>query len=59
MQAQYFWIGHDPTDITDQRHWLNRRGNSAATAEERLDERLGDSDKCHVIAGDLIPVNPG
>ena len=46
MQAQYFWEGHDPSelDVTTPR-FLGRRG--------------ADADMCHVIAGPLIPIEPG
>jgi hypothetical protein len=54
MQAQYFWTGHDPdsADTTGarQRCFLNRRSR-------RFEEGSGAA--CHVIAGPLVPVNPG
>ena len=51
MQAQYYWSGHDPNDsAAGSPQLLNRRSRRAAES---------DDNKCHVIAGDLIPVDPG
>jgi hypothetical protein len=52
MQAQYFWTGHDPGGAQQQeRCFLNRRG--------RRSQQQGSADACHVVAGPLIPVDPG
>ena len=61
MQAQYFWEGHDPSspavdaatterDITVPR-FLGLRGRRAAAH--------ANANMCHVIAGPLIPIEPG
>ena len=61
MQAQYFWEGHDPSspavhaattehDITVPR-FLGLRGKRAAAH--------ANANMCHVIAGPLIPIEPG
>jgi hypothetical protein len=56
MQAQYFWEGHDPSsspfelDITTPR-FLGLRGRRAGAH--------ADVNMCHVIAGPLIPIEPG
>eukprot|EP00966_Prymnesium_polylepis_P058957 1366405-Prymnesium_polylepis.1 len=53
MQAQYFWTGHDPDrGDSEQRCFLNRRSRHSG-------QREGFADACHVIAGPLVPVNPG
>ncbi len=54
MQAQYFWTGHDPDPggAGGHRCFLHRRSR-------RFKQREASADGCHVIAGPLIPVNPG
>jgi len=47
MQAQYFWGGyHQPNQ--QQPQWLGKRARTSEAPAE-----------CHVVAGDLLPVNPG
>lgn len=53
MQAQYFWEGHDPgRDLNMPR--VGRRGRQVSDGV-----KLRDTGMCHVIAGPLIPVEPG
>lgn len=54
MQAQYFWEGHDPSSSPlelDTPRFLGLRGRHAAAR--------ADANMCHVIAGPLIPIEPG
>ena len=56
MKAQYYWSGHDPSGPDGGGSPdLNRRGAGSGAASGR---RAG-FDKCHVVAGDLIPAHPG
>ena len=55
MQAQYFWEGHDPSggpDLATPR-FLGLRGRGAHVAA------AATASMCHVIAGPLIPIEPG
>lgn len=53
MQAQYFWEGHDPSGSDEHN---TPRLNTLRSGRQ---DQSAKADMCHVIAGPLIPVEPG